>query len=164
MKPGLGTQLRHLIELLDNDVALAYQDAGLAYRPRYTPVMRVLQTNASATIGQIAEAAGISQPAATQTVGLMKKDGLVEIVPGADGRQRLVALSTHGKALLPELQRCWSATKAAADGLDAQLDFPLSDVLAQAIAALQTQSFRTRIAEARGKQSAPSNPKKRKTS
>ncbi|MCY7306720.1 MAG: hypothetical protein LH632_11335 [Rhodoferax sp.] len=55
MKQGLGTQLRHLIELLDGDVAQAYADAGLDYRPRYTPVMRVLQQHGSAPIGRIAE-------------------------------------------------------------------------------------------------------------
>ena len=33
MKQGLGTQLRHLIELLDGAVQQAYADAGLDYRP-----------------------------------------------------------------------------------------------------------------------------------
>jgi len=66
MKQGLGTQLRHLIELLDGAVQQAYVDAGLDYRPRYTPVMRVLAQQQSATIGQLAELAGITQPAVTQ--------------------------------------------------------------------------------------------------
>ena len=38
MKQGLGTQLRYLIEVLDGDVAQTYADAGLDYRPRYTPL------------------------------------------------------------------------------------------------------------------------------
>ena len=42
MKPGLGTQLRHLLELLDGAVEEAYALAGMRYRPRYTPVMRAL--------------------------------------------------------------------------------------------------------------------------
>ena len=151
MKQGLGTQLRHLIDLLDGDVAQAYQDAGLEYRPRYTPVMRALQAMESASIGQIAEAAGITQPAATQTVELMKKQGLVSVEPGVDGRRRLVRLSAHGKALLPALQTCWAATRAAADDLDAQLATPLSGCLAEAIAALQERPFGARIREARAR-------------
>lgn len=149
MKQGLGTQLRHLIELLDGDVAQQYKDAGLDYRPRYTPIMRALKQLETASIGQIAEAAGITQPAVTQTVGLMKKDGLVTVEPGEDGRQRLVRLSAHGKSVLPALETCWAATKAAADDLDAQLATPLSACLSEAIAALEAKPFLERIREAR---------------
>lgn len=164
MKQGLGTQLRHLIELLDSDVAQQYKDAGLDYRPRYTPIMRTLKLLGTATIGQIAESAGITQPAATQTIGLMKKDGLVTVEPGADGRQRLVGLSAQGKALLPELESCWAATTAAADALDAQLATPLSKCLGEAIAALEAEPFLARIRQARARQdSPPSKPKEKKT-
>jgi DNA-binding MarR family transcriptional regulator len=146
MKPGLGTQLRHLIELLDGAVQQAYIDAGLEYRPRYTPVMRVLAEQPSATIGELAALAGLTQPAATQTVALMVKKGLVTVAAdGADGRQRVVRLSADGAALLPRLRVCWQATKAAADSLDAELAFPLSACLEQAIAVLDKRSFGARI-------------------
>ena len=149
MKQGLGTQLRHLIELLDGAVQQAYADAGLDYRPRYTPVMRILAQQQSATIGQLAELAGITQPAVTQTVALMKKEGLLLVAAsGEDGRQRVVRLSRHGEALLPRLQACWQATMRAADSLDAELEFPLSDCLAQAIAVLGQRSFGDRIRDA----------------
>ncbi len=152
MKQGLGTQLRHLIELLDGAVLQAYVEAGLDYRPRYTPVMRVLAQQPSATIGQLAELAGITQPAATQTVALMKKEGILLVVAGGeDGRQRVVRLSPQGQELLPRLQACWQATRNAADSLDAELDYPLSDCLAQAIAALGQRSFGARIEEANKK-------------
>jgi DNA-binding MarR family transcriptional regulator len=146
MKQGLGTQLRHLIELLDGAVQQAYVDAGLNYRPRYTPVMRALAQQESATIGQLAELAGITQPAVTQTVALMKKENLLLVAAsGEDGRQRVVRLSRQGKALLPRLQACWQATRRAADSLDAELEFPLSECLAQAIAVLGQRSFGDRI-------------------
>ena len=150
MKQGLGTQLRHLIELLDGDVATAYEEAGLAYRPRYTPVMRVLGRHGSASIGEIAAFAGITQPAATQTVALMKKEGLLAMVAGADARQRVVTLSERGRALLPQLQLCWAATEKAAASLDAELAAPLSQCLGEAIAALQNKPFIQRIRAARG--------------
>jgi DNA-binding MarR family transcriptional regulator len=149
MKQGLGTQLRHLIDLLDGDVANAYEEAGLAYRPRYTPVMRVLQQNGSATIGELAEAAGITQPAATQTVALMRKEGLVAVVAGEDGRRRVVALTKNGIALMPRLTACWAATAHAAASLDADLAYPLSQCLSDAIAALDAKPFGARIREAR---------------
>lgn len=150
MKPGLGTQLRHLIELLDGAVEQAYVEAGLDYRPRYTPVMRALAEQPSATIGQLAAIAGITQPAATQTVALMKQKGLVLVTAGGeDSRQRVVRLSPEGEALLPRLRTCWQATGMAADSLDAELDFPLSACLEQAIAVLGARSFDERIRDAR---------------
>ncbi len=162
MKQGLGTQLRHLIDLLDGDVAQQYKDAGLDYRPRYTPIVRALTALGTASIGQIAEAAGITQPAATQTVNLMKKDGLVASVSGTDGRQRLVTLSAQGMELLPALETCWAATKAAADGLDAQLSAPLSRILQEALVALEKQSFHARISEARLRLDSTAEPQGKK--
>ena len=149
MKQGLGTQLRHLIELLDGAVAAAYEEEGIDYRPRYTPVMRAL-ANGALSVGDIAAAAGITQPAATQTVALMRKHDLVDVAPSpTDARQKIVRLSKRGQALLPRLQRCWRATAAAAAGLDADLPHPLSDTLAHAIAALEQRPFGARIRAAR---------------
>jgi DNA-binding MarR family transcriptional regulator len=158
MKRGLGTQLRHLLELLDGAVAQAYEDAGLDYRPRYTPVMRVLEQHDRASIGQLAETAGITQPAATQTVALMKKEGLVSIESGDDARQRLVRLTPKGRELLPRVAACWAATRSAADSLDAELPYPLSRGLDDAIAALEARSFGARIREARAG-STPEQPR-----
>jgi len=150
MKPGLGTQLRHLIELLDGAVQNSYAEAGLDYRPRYTPVMRALEGGKPCTVSQIAESAGMSQPAATQTVTLMLKEGwLVAHSNPADARQKLLNLSEQGKRLLPQLQACWRATKAAADSLDADLPYPLSDTLAHAIEALEKHPFGERIRNAK---------------
>lgn len=154
MHRGLGTQLRHLIELLDGAVGRAYEEEGLDYRPRYTPLVRALMQQEPMTIGQLAEAAGLTQPATTQTLALMLKEGLVLSEPGpVDGRQRWIRLSPMGRALLPRLQSCWKATASAAASLDAELPVPLSEVLDLAIEALEEKSFDERIAAARGRQS-----------
>ncbi len=150
MKPTLGTQLRHLLELLDGAVEQSYRDAGLAYRPRFTPVVRVLMERETATIGEIAEAAHITQPAATQTIALMIKQGLVSAEPGSkDGRQRLIRLTNAGHELLPRIQACWQATALAAGDFDAALTLPLSRAVAEAIANLEAKPFSERIALAR---------------
>jgi hypothetical protein len=47
--------------------------------------------------------------------------------------------------MLPELQSIWQATDTAAGRLDAELPFPLSSLLADAIAALEKRSFEERI-------------------
>ena len=157
--PGLGTQLRHLIELLDDGVSQANDYAGLNYRPRYTPVMKALAGGDALTIGQLADAARISQPAATQTVAVMAKDGLIDVAAGqADARQRVVALSAQGRALLPQLQRAWQATDRAAAGLDAETG--LLAAIAAALAALDRQAFAQRIAAAL-EQDTPQKPRRK---
>jgi DNA-binding MarR family transcriptional regulator len=162
MMPGLGTQLRHLVELLDGAVEEAYALTGLRYRPRFTPVMRALMVCEPSTIGQIAEAAKITQPAATQTVALMIKEGLLASEPGpVDGRQRLVRLSASGRAILPRLRECWKVTQLAAESLDASLPRPLSKLLDEAIAALGVESFGKRMAIARTQLSGVEPPSSR---
>ena len=156
---GLGTQLRHLIELLDDGVSEANDYAGIGYRPRYTPIVKALADGQPLTIGQLAAAAGITQPAATQTVAVMAKDGLVDVTAGAlDARQRVVALSPNGRALLPRLERAWRATDRAAESLDAESR--LLAAVGAALTALDRQSFAERIAEALA-QSEPSSKRKK---
>jgi DNA-binding MarR family transcriptional regulator len=150
MKATHGTQLRHLIELLDGAVGAAYAEAGLDYRPRYTPVMRALMASAPLTIGAIAEIAGITQPAATQTIALMIRDDLVLGEAGAtDARQKMIRLTAKGKNMLAALQVCWQATAIASASLEAELPFSLSQVLDSTIAALAAKPFGERIREAR---------------
>lgn len=143
--PTLGTLLHHLIELLDGDVQAAYTTAGLAWRPRYTPVLRGLMSLGPASIKALALKIGISHSAVSQTVAQMVKDDLVELKPGADARERIVALTPKAQAMVPALQRQWAAVNAAADALDAELSAPLSGVIREAITALNQRPFGQRI-------------------
>lgn len=123
----------------------AYRLRGLTYRPRYTPVMRALAGGESASIRAIASAAGLTHSAVSQTVAQMKRDGLVDYARGADARERLVALSPAGLALLPELRECWAATHAAAHDLMREIGVPLDRVVTAAITALYKRRFLDRI-------------------
>jgi DNA-binding MarR family transcriptional regulator len=141
----LGTALRHLLELLDGDVEAVYREAGLNYRPRYTPIMRVLAESGAVAIRDLAAAAGVSHSAASQTVAKMKADGIVSLTASTDGRERAVKLTRRGKALLPKVELHWSATNAAADELDRELSARLSQCVEEAISALETKPFKQRI-------------------
>ena len=148
----LGTQLRHLIELLDGAVEQSYRDEGLDYRPRFTPVMKALMEHDSLTINEISALAGITQPAATQTVSVMTKQGIVEVTAGQnDARKRAVRLSDLGKSLSSRVRECWQATAMAAQDLDEQLPVSLTETLACAIDALEQQPFINRINAAKQK-------------
>ena len=149
MKRTLGTTLRHLIELLDGSVERVYSDFGLDYKPRFTPIMRILAKIEVISVSELAKEAGITQPAATQTIQAMAKKGLVTIsVNKKDSRQKQISLSKQGRAMMIQLERCWQATAIAAETLDNELQTPLTVLAEEAIQALEKKSFLSRIKQA----------------
>jgi DNA-binding MarR family transcriptional regulator len=145
---GLGTRLRTMLELMDSDVASILSDLGEPdYRPRFTPVVRALVDLGPLSIRALASAIGVTHSAASQTVAQMKRQDLVHLAAGSDGRERIVDLTTKARALLPKLEAEWAATEAAAAELDAELPYPLDDLVTAVLAALEQRSFRRRIEE-----------------
>ena len=146
--PGLGTRLRHLIELLDGDVAAVEEELGLTgFRPRYAPFLRTLAALGPSSIRDLAAAVEVTHSAASQTIAQLDRQGLVSLSPGTDARQRIVDLTPKARALLPTLERSWQAAEAAGRELDAELPHPLSEVVVAAMEALQRRPFRDRIRE-----------------
>lgn len=141
----LGTLLRRLVEHLDGAVEASYAGKGLDYRPRYTPIVRALLRNGPATIRDLSQRIGVSHSAVSQTVSQMSSKGLVTLEPGEDARERVVSLSSSARAIVPQLERRWAATEAAARTLDGELGLPLAEVIARALNALERQPFGERI-------------------
>ncbi|WP_283135869.1 MarR family winged helix-turn-helix transcriptional regulator [Rhizohabitans arisaemae] len=148
--PGLlGTRLRHLLDRLDGDVAAVYEDLGLrGFRPRFTPIIRALASTGPSSIRDLAKAIGVTHSAASQTVAHMVKADLLLLAPGEDARQRIAYLTAKADALLPTLDAEWTATTAAAVELEAELSFPLSRLVDEALDALHRRPMRQRIADA----------------
>lgn len=139
---GLGTRLRHLIEVLDGDVARAYADLGLDnYRPRFTPVVRALDVLGTATIREISAFVGVSHSAASLTVTEMRRCGWVASRKGRDARERIVEMSPALIEILPTLKRQWSATARAEAAFNADLPYSLRKIVDETIEALQRKSF-----------------------
>jgi DNA-binding MarR family transcriptional regulator len=146
---GLGTLMRHVLELLDGDVARVYADLGVPdYRPRYSPVVRALVTLGPLSIRDLAGVVGVTHSAASQTAAQMARHGLLTLETGTDARQRIARLTARGRALLPVIEAEWAATSAAAAGLEAELPAALTEVLSQAERAVLSRPMRTRIADA----------------
>jgi DNA-binding MarR family transcriptional regulator len=146
--PGLSTRLRTLLEAMDDDVSVALADLGLTdYRTRYSAVIRRLATGPG-TIGDVAEALAVTHSAASQTVAEMERRGLLALRTGADARQRVVTLTAKTKRLLPAIDAEWEATELASAALEAELPYPLSQLIDELAAALERRRFRMRIADA----------------
>jgi DNA-binding MarR family transcriptional regulator len=66
-----GVLLRRLIEHLDGAVEQAYVDAGLDYRPRFTPILRALLNDGPASLRTLSARTGVTHSAVSQTVSQM---------------------------------------------------------------------------------------------
>ncbi|MDG4800800.1 MarR family transcriptional regulator [Micromonospora sp. WMMD980] len=145
---ALGTLLRHVLETLDGDVAAVHARLGLTeYRPRYSPVLRVLVADGPLPIRDLASRVGVTHSAASQTVAGMRRAGLVTVTPGADARHRVVALTDRARALLPAVEAEWAATTTAMRRLDTELPVPLADELYAVLDALRRHPLRDRITD-----------------
>jgi DNA-binding MarR family transcriptional regulator len=146
MDGAIGTQLRHVLELLDGDVAKVYLEVGLTeYRPRFSPIVRTIVAEGPLSIRDLATAVGVTHSAASQTVAQLQRAGFVTLQPGSDARQRIVHLTDKTRELLPTIEAEWEATTAAMAELDAELSVPLGQVLAEVVAAVSQRSFQERI-------------------
>ena len=143
-----GVLLRRLIEHLDGAVEQLYADAGLDYRPRYTPLVRALLNDGPATLRALSTRTGVTHSAISQTVSQMAARDWVSLTPARDGRERIVALTPAALGRLPQLERCWAATERASKTLDDDIGQPLAEVLVRALDALDRQPFCARLAEA----------------
>lgn len=142
----LGTRLRHLLEVLDHEVAAVYADLGLAdIRPRFVAYIRTLASAGPQSIRDLARAIGVTHSAASQTVAQMSRQGLVTLTPGADARHRIVGLTPSAERLLPTLDAEWAATATAATALEAELSMPLSALISEMLEALDRRPMRERI-------------------
>ncbi|WP_340384829.1 MarR family transcriptional regulator [Streptomyces sp. SS7] len=147
---AVGTLLRHVLELLDGDVAEVYKEQGLAeYRPRFSPAVRALVTEGPLSVRDLATAVGVTHSAASQTAAQMARAGLVTHTPDPrDARRRLIELTPKAHALLPQIEAEWDATAAAMAELDTELSMPLADLLTEVAEAVRRRPFRQRIVAA----------------
>ena len=144
---GLGSLLRALIASLDDGVQELYRSQGESFRPRYFPVVVLLLENDALRVGELAERCGVSQPAMTQTVAAMRRDGIVRTADGKDQRARLVSLTPEGKAQAARLEAYWQATARAAARLEAECGFSISEIAEDYLKALERRPFIERIKE-----------------
>jgi DNA-binding MarR family transcriptional regulator len=143
---GLGTLLRHVLDEMEGDIASVLSDLGTpGYRPRFSPVVRALVAVGPVPISDLARAIGVTHSAASQTVAQMASRGFVTLKPGEDARQRVVHLTAKARDLLPKIEAEWAATASAAAEMDAELPFPLAELVPAIAIALQRRPFRQRI-------------------
>lgn len=131
---------------MDEDIAQVYRERGLAdLRPRFAKPLIKLARHGPMTIRALADAAGGSHSATSQTVAAMRHAGYVRTVRGQDARTREVALTEKAEALIPFLEDEWRATEAAVAELDAAVPYPMTQVVADLERLLAQRPFAERV-------------------
>jgi DNA-binding MarR family transcriptional regulator/N-acetylglutamate synthase-like GNAT family acetyltransferase len=142
----LGSRLKRLAERLQADAARVAQAAGLAIQPSQFPLLAAIDRYGPLTVGDAAEALGLSQPAVTRTVTGLVEAGLIETERSdADLRQKRLHLSEAGRAAMTQARHVmWPRLDGAVKQLCAPLSGGLLDQVAQIEAALDHISLEER--------------------
>ncbi|MGW2688930.1 MarR family winged helix-turn-helix transcriptional regulator [Streptomyces sp. NPDC001414] len=145
---SLWRPLRLLQASMDADIAQVYSEQQIdGLKPSY--VMELLRLHACGpmTIAELAESVQRTHSALSQKVAAMRTAGWVQTVVGDDARTKKVTLTDKARGVVDRLAAEWRATEAAVAELEAEIPYPLSQVVADIERALERRSFHDRIAE-----------------
>ena len=140
--------LRLLLAAMDADIGRLYVEAQIGgLKPSFVMELIRLHVRGPMTITELAESVRRSHSAMSQKVSAMRAAGWVRTVAGADARSKRVTLTAKARRIVPRLAAEWRATEDAVVGIEAELPYPLSRVVADVEEALRRKSFHDRIAE-----------------
>ena len=128
----LGTRMKRIGERLQADTQKIMDELGAPLQASQYPFLAAVDRLGPLTVGDLAEAIGITQPGATRTIGQLVELGMLESEPAPDDqRRRIVSLTKEGKRLIATAKRqVWPRIRDAVADLCGDLDGPLLDQLA----------------------------------
>jgi DNA-binding MarR family transcriptional regulator len=111
----LGSRFKRIGESLQANTQRIMQKHGVGIQVAQYPYLAALDRDGALTVGEIAEAVGISQPGATRAIGQMVQSGLIEMSIGdGDQRRRQVCLTEAGREVITfARETVWPEIEAA---------------------------------------------------
>jgi DNA-binding MarR family transcriptional regulator len=143
----LGTRMKRIGERLQADTQRIMDDLGAPLQASQYPFLAAIDQLGPLTIGELADAIGITQPGATRTVAQLVELRMLESEQAPDDqRRRIVSLTKEGKRLVATAKRdVWPRIREAVADLCADLDGPLLDQLAAIEDGLAAQPLQRRV-------------------
>ncbi|MFI1097922.1 MarR family winged helix-turn-helix transcriptional regulator [Streptomyces sp. NPDC020917] len=146
-RQNLWRPLRLLQSSMDADIARIYREQRIeGLKPTFVMELLRLHVHGPMTIAELAESAQHTHSALSQKVTAMRAAGWVRTMVGDDARTRKVTLTRKAERVVGRLAAEWRATEAALAELEAEIPYPLSQVVSDIERALERRSFHDRIA------------------
>ncbi len=102
---AFASRLRRLSEQLMKDVAEIYRQQTVDFKPRWFPMLYLLNQQSPMSVTDIAKDLGLTHPAINQISGAMLKAGLISShKDDNDERRRLLGLTGKGQRIASELK------------------------------------------------------------
>ena len=147
--------LRLLQAAMDADIARVYAEAQVSgLKPSWVLELLRLHARGPMTITELARSVQRTHSAVSQKVAAMRAAGWVRTTAGADARTKRVTLTAKASRIVGRLAAEWRATEAAGAEIEAEIPYPLSQVVTDIEQALRRRSFHDRIAEKLARDSA----------
>lgn len=116
---GVGARLRRLSDRIDREAFAVYAHAGLRFEQRWMGILMLLDERGQITVGELAEALGITQPSVSQSLRSLQAERMISEKPDKrDGRRRIQRLTRTGVAFVAKVRPIWAALMEAAKDLD----------------------------------------------
>ncbi|MFV3128622.1 MarR family winged helix-turn-helix transcriptional regulator [Niveispirillum sp. KHB5.9] len=149
---AIGARLRRLSERIDGDATRAYAAQGVAFEQRWFGLLNQLALNGAMSVGDLAQALGITHVSVSQARQSLEKAGLIRQEPDTtDARRRLLSLSATGTDLVARLAPLWTAFERASMELDREAG-GLVAALDRLETALDRQSLFDRVTDLCGEE------------
>ena len=128
----LGSRLKRIGERLQADTQRIMDDMDVALQASQYPFLAALDSFGPLTIGELADAVGISQPGATRSLSQLIALGLVRARQAPeDQRRKIITLTGKGQGLVDVAKRnVWPRIENAVTDLCGDLSGPLLKQLA----------------------------------
>lgn len=111
----LGTRLKRLGERLQAQTEVLLGEAGIGLPASHCPLLAALDRLGALSVGELAQAVGISQPGISRMLENLQSDGLVASRrPAGDKRLRAIELTKAGRELISRSKRlAWPKVESA---------------------------------------------------
>jgi len=128
----LGTRMKRIGERLQADTQRIMDDMDVPLQASQYPFLAALDRLGPLTIGELADAVGITQPGATRTLAQLVDLGMVTARHAPeDQRRRVISLSRKGQLVIEHAKReVWPRLEKAVADLCGELSGPLLGQLA----------------------------------
>jgi DNA-binding MarR family transcriptional regulator len=145
---ALGTRLKRIGELLQAQAQTLLDDEQLGLPASHFPLLAALDRLGPLSVGEIAEALGVSQPGISRQLERLEREGLVKTQrPSEDRRRRPSVLTVAGSLLVDRARKsAWVKIEAAVAEICDPLEGPLLNQLATLEQELKRTSLAMRVA------------------